>query len=71
MKKLVLGVLLLSFGFTFTSCRQQTKKEVIKEKKVQPEKKDQEGILERTGKKVDKKVNKEVNKKIDDIDDKD
>lgn len=70
MRKIVLATLFAAFALSFTSCRQQPKTKVIHEKEViKPKKKENKGILERTGEKVDSKVNKEVDKKIDKIDD--
>lgn len=65
-----------------TSCRDtEPQKEVVREREIIREKevkvKDdkvkveekREGIIERTGKKIDEKVNKEIDKKIEEIGD--
>ena len=73
MKKSVLTLALVSLTLAFTSCRdQKTEKEtVVKEVEVEKEAetKENKGILERTGEKIDKEVNEEVDKKIDEIGD--
>lgn len=71
MKK-VIGIFAISlFAFNATSCRDTPEKEtvVVKEVQVETETPDNEGILERTAKKVDNEVNKEIDKKIETIGD--
>lgn len=65
MKKVFLTGMLVIFSATaLISCRKDTEKEtVIREVKVERTE-DREGILERSGKKVDDKINKEIDKKI-------
>lgn len=55
----------------FTSCRETvTEREVVRERDVEVEvKEDNEGIIERTGKKIDSEVNKEIDEEIDRIGD--
>ncbi|MCC8361063.1 hypothetical protein [Salinimicrobium sediminilitoris] len=60
----------------FTSCRDTvTEREVVRETEVEVEREeveveeDNEGIIERTGKKVDQEVNEEINEEIDKIGD--
>lgn len=53
----------------FSSCREQKTETVIREVRVEKEpapKRD--GILERTGEKIDKKVNEKIDEKINEID---
>lgn len=52
---------------TLFSCREEPQKTVVKE--VEVEKTENEGVLERTAKKVDKKVNEEIDEEIDKIGD--
>lgn len=67
----------LTFGcmvslFAITSCREEAEtKEVVREVEVREVKveKEDKGILERAGEKVDQKVSKEVNEEIDKIGD--
>ncbi len=71
MKK-VIGIFALGLiAFNTISCRETEDKEtvVVKEVQVQTETPDNEGILERTAKKVDNEVNKEIDKKIETIGD--
>lgn len=55
----------------FTSCRETvTEREVVireKEVEVREEVEDKEGIIERTGKKIDGEVNEKIDKEIDKI----
>lgn len=63
----------------FTSCRDENanKETLVREVRVEkevipaptPPKKEPEGVLERTAKKVDNEVNKEIDKKINEIGD--
>ncbi len=67
-------IALTAFAFIlFTSCRDTEKETVIKEvhveKETQTETEEQEGILERSAKKVDAEVNKEINEEIEKIGD--
>lgn len=69
MKKLLLFISIATIALG--SCREQKTetKEVIREVKVETETPEKnEGILERTAKKVDKKVNDKIDEKIDEID---
>ncbi|MGB3343474.1 MAG: hypothetical protein WBA61_06155 [Aequorivita sp.] len=51
------------------SCREKKTETVIREVRVEKEvTPKQDGILERTGKKIDKKVNEKIDEKIDEID---
>lgn len=65
----------LAFGsLLLISCRETvTEREVIHERDVEIEKEepeeDNEGIIERTGKKIDQEVNDEVNEEIEKIGD--
>ncbi|MAZ27886.1 MAG: hypothetical protein CL868_12525 [Cytophagaceae bacterium] len=71
-KTIFVALTMLITGVSLTSCReaaQDTEKETVIVKEVQVEKQDNEGILERTAKKVDKEVNKEINQEIDNIGD--
>ena len=60
---------------TFTSCREEVRKEtIVREVEVEKEEKEvveeeQEGILERTAKKVDSEVNEEIDEEIERIGD--
>ncbi|MCL6219619.1 hypothetical protein [Zunongwangia pacifica] len=68
MKRLILlGGFLAISSTTLWSCREEPQKTVVKEVKV--EKAENEGILERTAKKVDKKVNDQIDEEIDKIGD--
>ena len=72
MKKLflILGCSILLLAIT--SCREEAEtKEVVREVEVREVEveKEEKGILERTGEKVDQKVSKEVNEEIDKIGD--
>lgn len=62
-------VAVFSFGvFYLTSCTDTVKETtVIKEKETQTQTKNEEGILERTAKKVDTEVNQEIDKEIEKI----
>ncbi|MAN26188.1 MULTISPECIES: hypothetical protein [Mesonia] len=69
MKRTFLTLSFICGLLAFTSCREETKtKEVVREVEVK-EKKEEKGILERAGEKVDSEVNKEIDKKIDEIGD--
>ncbi|SFB90596.1 hypothetical protein SAMN04487907_1011119 [Zunongwangia mangrovi] len=68
MKRLILlGGFMAISATTFLSCREEPQKTVVKE--VEVEKTENEGVLERTAKKVDKKVNEEIDEEIDKIGD--
>lgn len=77
MKSKMLFIFLAAGTLFFTSCRETApEKEVIREREVIREKevkveveKKNEGIIQRTGKKIDAKVNKEIDKKIEKIGD--
>lgn len=75
MKTKSLIVVLALGSIFFTSCRETvTEREVVRERDVEVErevevKEDREGIIERTGKKIDSEVNKEIDKEIDKIGD--
>ena len=59
---------LIAFALiVITSCRDTEKENVIKEVRVETETEEQEGILERSAKKVDEEVNKEINEEIEKI----
>ncbi|MGO1729821.1 MAG: hypothetical protein ACTHY4_09475 [Flavobacteriaceae bacterium] len=69
MKKAILSLSLLALTISFTSCTEKKEeKTVIKEVEKESPEKENEGILERSAKKVDDKVNKEIDDKIDEID---
>lgn len=75
MKKLFILLAIATLTFGLGSCRDQAPsthtntREVIREVEVPvKEEPTRDGILERTGKKVDKKVNDEIDKKLDEID---
>lgn len=71
MKKSFLTLTLLTLSLVaFTSCRDKKEtKKVIKVEKEKEAPEEDEGILERSAKKVDEKINKEVDEEIDKIDD--
>jgi hypothetical protein len=63
---------LIAFALiVITSCRDTEKETVIKEVRVEKEAEteEQEGMLERSAKKVDEEVNKEINEEIEKIGD--
>lgn len=72
MRKYLIAISICTVAIFTSSCRDKKPetttivKEVQVEKEVPVETK-QEGILERTGQKVDDKVNQEIDKKIDKI----
>lgn len=68
MKKTVITITLALFALGITSCRETTEeKTVVRE--VEVERSEDEGILERTAKKVDQEVNKEIDEEIEKIGD--
>lgn len=74
MKRVILiTALLFASATTFISCRDTTEKETTVVREVEVERTEpaekQEGILERSAKKVDQKVNKEIDEEIDKIGD--
>ncbi len=75
MRKIFFLLASTTFVFGLGSCRDQTPEptthttEVIREVHVETEETPKrEGIIERTGKKIDKKVNDKIDEKIDEID---
>lgn len=64
-------VIIALAGIFFTSCRETvTEREVVREREVEREEvENNEGIIERTGKKIDTEVNKEIDEEIDRIGD--
>lgn len=67
-------IMIIALGtIFFTSCRETTEREVIREREVEVQREeveveeDNEGIIERTGKEIDREVNEEINKEIDKI----
>lgn len=71
MRKLILLGTAIMFTTTFlTSCRNTTEKEtVVREVEVEKPAEEREGILQRTGERVDKKVNEEIDQEIENIGD--
>lgn len=71
MRKILLLSTAVMFTATFlTSCRNTTEKEtVVREVEVEKPAEEREGILQRTGKRVDKKVNEEIEQEIESIGD--
>lgn len=72
MKKYLIAISICTAAIFASSCRDKKPETTTVVKEVQVEKEvpvqtKQEGILERTGHKVDDKVNKEIDKKIDKI----
>lgn len=66
MKRTVFTLSFICVLLAFTACREETKtKEVVKE--VEVKEKEDKGILERAGEKVDDEVNKEIDEEIDKI----
>ena len=59
---------ILVAGLSLTSCRETVRETEVREVEVEREK-DEDGLLERTGKEVDKKVNQEINEEIEKIGD--
>ncbi|WP_029034105.1 hypothetical protein [Salinimicrobium terrae] len=70
---LIVSIVLTTF--TFTSCREEVNNEtIVREVRVEKEdievaEKENEGILERTARKVDTEVNKEIDEEIEKIGD--
>lgn len=74
MKRVILiTALVFASATTFISCRETTEREtVVREvevEKPEPVEEENEGILERSAKKVDKEVNKEIDEEIERIGD--
>lgn len=72
MKTRILFITLAFGSMLFTSCRETvTEREVVREREVevQREEVDNDGIIERTGRKIDTEVNKEIDEEIEKIGD--
>lgn len=66
MKKIIFALAFLTFSaFSLVSCRETKEKTIVIEKEAKEEK----GILEKAGEKVDKEVNDEIDEKIEEIGD--
>lgn len=75
MKTKSLFITLALGSIFFTSCRETTEREVVREREVEVEREkveveeDEGGIIERTGREIDNEVNKEIDEEIDKIGD--
>ncbi|MFT4832948.1 MAG: putative lipoprotein NlpE involved in copper resistance [Psychroserpens sp.] len=70
MKKVIFALVILTLSaFSLVSCRETKEKTIIIEKEVEKKAKENKGILEKAGEKVDKEVNEEIDKKIEEIGD--
>lgn len=67
-KIILLSITILFTAPFFTSCKKTTEKvTVIREVEVEKPSEKRDGILQRTGERVDKKVNEKIEKEIESI----